>query len=387
MRKQYEVLGNKKFLELSDTEIQELQALKKKIDILDETAKEREQVYRIVAGVSRVEQTLTTLIQSGYESIHYVIPSVKEAQQKLGTNSYDGPTFEPFLVSTRAEVRDIFLREVTSPHKIRKEESRKELLVDDMPPVLSELVRIYQHVIEQSPGTVINPRQVSEHLHLEKVGVKGLGGYLDDNSRIFGVQKQDQAGSRTFIRKEAGNVLDHKAFLEYMLDGKLQQFDAKEINEFYLQKALVLMRETPEAYMGFTKEQVHAMTQKHGLPVTRIYVSRNLRNTEGLTLNDPETETFVFSEIIPTPTQMRYVQEAIIHFGISRFTPGELVGKVRELHPEYNLGRKVGEKVLQDHYGEWGLKIASNDPLKYHREDRSIPSAPEKKAVTATRLM
>src|SRR3989344_6771928 len=51
VRKQYEVLGNKKFLELSDTEIQELQALKKKIDILDETAKEREQVYRIVAGV------------------------------------------------------------------------------------------------------------------------------------------------------------------------------------------------------------------------------------------------------------------------------------------------------------------------------------------------
>lgn len=388
-RRRYEVLGNKKFLELTNEEIQELQTLKKKVLDLDKTAKDREETYRAVQGVSSVEQTLTALIQSGHQAIHYIVPSVKEAQQKLGENKYDGPVFEPFKISNSAQVSDMFLREVVSPNKMPGEEWRREVRTEELHPILSELVQIYQHVLSQSPDTVINPGQVSEILHLQNIGVKGLGNYLEANLSVFGVQKQDKAtGSRTFIRKESGKVLNPKAFIEYMLDQRLQGPDAREVNEFYLQKALALLRETAKAYMGFTKEDVHAITQKHGLPVGRIYVSRNLRHTEGLTLRDSETETFVFSEIIPTATQVRYVQEAISHFGISRFTPGELVGKVRQLHSGYDMPRKVGEKALQDHYGNWGLKIASTEPLKYQREDRTIPSAATNMtANTPERLM
>jgi len=65
-RRRYEVLGNKKFLELTNEEIQELQTLKKKVLDLDKTAKDREETYRAVQGVSSVEQTLTALIQSGH---------------------------------------------------------------------------------------------------------------------------------------------------------------------------------------------------------------------------------------------------------------------------------------------------------------------------------
>ncbi len=388
-REQYEVLRKKAVGELGDDGWTTFQRLRSKVDQLNRTAEAREQLHRAVAGVSQVEKTLTTLIDLGRDSIHYIIPSVRDAQEKLGNNAYDGPEFQPFLISTRATVSDVFMRNVPRVARAASgSQPQRSLNVDILPDVLTELVRAYEYIIDQPMGAVIVPGEIKGSLDFKILGAKGLASYLEDNAHIFGVRKREGEGSRTFTRQESGSVLGRKDFLSYMLDGKLQGPDAKQANEFYFKQLLALLREKPEAYLGgVTVVEVQSLASAQNLPVSGMYIARNIhtKTTEWglkeIAATPPTDERYVFLKVIPTERQISYMQEAIAEFGINRFSPEDVVAKVHQLHVDYNLSRRVAEWTLQHHHEEWGYRIASSDPVQYQIKDRSTAPAKARKSV------
>ncbi|GEM_PF-2502192 len=378
-REAFERLKRTAVGDLDEAGFARFQALRASVTKLDQTAVTREQLHRAVAGVSKVEQTLTTLLESSAECIHYTIPSVSEIQDRLGENKYDGPDFQPFLVFTRATVRDMFVRDVATPSLRSRNGPQKGLNMANLHPVLSELLAIYDHVMDLQAGAMIVPTDIVRSLKLKIIGAKGLASYFEVNAAAFGVQPAERkAGSRTFIRKEYGTPADRKGFLIDMLDGKLQQADAKPVNEYYFQQALALLRERPEAYSGgFTKDNVKAIAETNGLPTGRLFIARTMTTRasdfgmKSAPSGEPGVERYVFSKVIPTDMQLRYVKEAVDAFGISRFTVDDAVGKLHRLHNGYRILEKVVGVVLHEHHDGWGLKVASNDPLKYQRQDRS----------------
>ncbi|MFC1686888.1 hypothetical protein ACFL0E_00845 [Nanoarchaeota archaeon] len=387
IRERHKKLGEK-YLELNNEEKRELNKLEVKIAELDGILEDSKKARQVVAGVSKVEQTLTSLIESGNHSIHYLIPSVDEAKEELGTNSYNGPIFDPFLVSNKVSVKDMFMRE-TEAIPTQTEKRQKDLNAGDLPPILSELVQIYEHITGQRPGTSINPSKVRKELSLEEVGSKGMRIYLNNDTTLFGVNR-DASDSKTFTRQESGNVVDRKRFLEHMLGGRLQSPDIKKVNNFYFQQALELLREKPIAYIGFTKETVHTIAEKHGLPVSKIYISRNLKKLGDVKSVESEgkKENFVFIDVIPTERQEQYVKEAVEYFGINRFTSKELVKQVSKLHSDYRVHKKVVHAVLQSNLADFGLRISSHNPITYKRKDKSPHDVEEiKKPEMPTDLM
>ncbi|MBI1970877.1 hypothetical protein HYS47_03960 [Candidatus Woesearchaeota archaeon] len=356
--------------------------LERRVNEQKRIANEQAQLKRTISGVSKVEQTLATLIESGMNSVHYRILSVQEAQEQLGKDEYTGPLFEPLFVSTKAEstVRDIFMRTAAAP-VLRKQDASTELQMNgDMPDVLKELVIVYDYVTAQKPGTIINPSRFRPQLGLEALGAKGIGSYLEDNFEVFGVQLRDAQGSRTFIRQDTGAPMDKKSFLQHMLGGKLQGPDAKTVNDFYFAKALSTMRERPEAYTGFTKDHLIAIAENKGYPLSSMYVARHINNhgdRYGLTyVREPEGQTpaeVKFAKVEPTETQIGLCREAAASYGTTRFVVGgkddELVRRVHELHPESFISPRVTEEVMSGHAAGWGYRVASMQPLQYQRED------------------
>lgn len=395
-RKQYGLLKKKPVGELGDDGWQTFQRLRDKVAQLDKTAQAREQLHRAIAGVSRVEQTLTTLIGLGRASIHYVIPSVKDAQDKLGNNTYDGPEFQPFLISTRATITDVFLRNVPGVTVAASgDRPQRSLNVNLLPDVLTELVRAYEFIIDQPVGEVIVPSTIKTTLKFKILGAKGLASYIEDNAPLFGVRKREEKGSRTFTRQESGSALDRKAFLSYMLDGKLQGPDAKRTNEFYFKRVLDLLREKPDAYIrGVTVAEVQSLASTQNLPVSGTYIARNMHTKTGewgfkeVPATPTTAERYVFLKVMPTVRQLSYIQEAIAEFGINRFSPDDIAGRVHQLHSDYTLSRRVAEWTLQHHHEEWGYRVASSDPLQYQKKDRSTASGPAaRKAAGDGRLV
>ena len=354
--------------DLDEAGLQKLIELRKQVQQLEKTREHREQLHRIVAGYSMVEQTLTTMIKSGTQAIHYVIPSVKEIQDRLGRNAYDGPDFQPFLLSVRVEASDtLFLRNKGVPTIKRKDPG--DIDTTDLPAVLRELVGVYEHIMDQTPGTTINPTKIKDNLALKILGAKGIGSYLEDHGALFGVEKKGGQGQRMFVRRESGQPVSRKLFLDYILDGHLQSQDAKPVNDFYFQKALALLRERPDAYEGFTKITVQTIAENNKFPVGKIYIARNLRDTEGIKVVAPEQgsepEKYAFESVVPTELQLKYALEAVAEFGISRFTPDELARRVHGMHKEYRISTFVAEAVLDQNHTSWSLKLVEQDPVRY----------------------
>ena len=194
---------------------------------------------------------------------------------------------------------------------------------------------------------------------------------------VFCLQKVERAGARVFMRRETGQRLDKKSFIDYMIK-HLQTPDLAEVNDFYFKKALALLREQPPAYEGFTKEHLNRIAENQGLPVSNIYVARNLRTTAGVEEISPErskSTVYRFKEIIPTARQIECVEEAIEEFGVTRFASRDVVRKVTELHSDYRILSIVVEKVLEREHEKWRLRIASNVPLQYQKINQPMEPA------------
>lgn len=391
-RQDYEKLSKIAVGNLSTEKLQHFAQLKVKITGLDATAKKREQLHRSMSGISKAEQTLTRLIESGIDAIHYIIPSAKQTLEHLAHKTYDGPEFIPFSVSKKITIADIFLRNAETPSIIPNDKQRK-LDLTNLPPVLSELVAIYQHITAQNPGTTIIPSKIIETLDAQKIMARGLGSYLEDHAAIFGVAKRENPGSRTFTRQETGTTFDTQGLINYLLSNRLQQEDQQGVNQFYFQKALLLLREQPIAYEGFTKETIEMIAENQSLPVSGMYIARNLKKESGikcikLARTQNQHDVYVFDEIIPTSRQIEYTYEAVKEFGLTRFTLRELVLKVTNIHNDYRILSPVAEKVISENGEQWEVEKVCNEPIKY--QTRNSPQETKKKpkaAVKDRRLM
>ena len=369
-------LGKKTVIEMNEEELTKVVALKRKISQLDETQREREQLHRSIASVSKVETTLRTLIESGIEAVHYRIPSAEEISKRLGNDAYNGPDFDPFIVSRKAAITNLFSR-TSAPPSLLPNDKQRDLNLETLPKLLEELYLIYEHITKLTSGTAISPAYVKEKLGIEVIGTKGLANYLEYEMTVFCLQKVERAGARVFMRRETGQRLDKKSFIDYMIK-HLQTPDLAEVNDFYFKKALALLREQPPAYEGFTKEHLNRIAENQGLPVSNIYVARNLRTTAGVEEISPErskSTVYRFKEIIPTARQIECVEEAIEEFGVTRFASRDVVRKVTELHSDYRILSIVVEKVLEREHEKWRLRIASNVPLQYQKINQPMEPA------------
>ncbi len=393
-RNRLTTLARKTVLEMEESELAEVVALKKKITKLDKTQKEREQLHRSINSVSAVDKTLSALIESGSEAIHYVIPKASEIWKRLGSNSYTGPDFIPFVITKTAMPNDIFPRSQTPPD-IRKPNSTTHNTTNTnlnaLPDILSELVKMYNYVVAQPASVRIIPSEVKDHLNIESLTVKGIAAYLDDNNEIFGVEKIEAAGSRTFTKKALSTVMVNQEFIKHMTQGRLKQADAQTVNSFYFQKALAMLREQPAAYEGFTKDTLSNISENEALLVSSMYISLNLRNSESRTaqgiqiLKESDGDTvYRFTKIVPTDRHFQYLEDAVKEFGIARFSPADLMKKAHSAHGEVRIIPAVVETALQERYEQWGLRIAGNDPLTYQKEERSLPPVKPKSATKET---
>ncbi|MFH1290427.1 MAG: hypothetical protein ABIH92_03395 [Nanoarchaeota archaeon] len=365
-------IGRLTAAELDDQGIEKLLDLRSAVEKLDKKVEEANGISQAIAGISRVEQTLTTLIENPVESINYIIPSAEDIQQRLAENRYNGPDFDPFSVSPKVSPKDIFVRNGVAPVIRRVQRSNKgkgyNIDLNDMPQILQDLLKLYDHVLEQAPGTKMVAARVREELGFEKLGQQTTGAYIEDHMGIFGVTKVESANSRTFIRAETGVCLDREAFVNLIVDN-LKQQDKPEVRGFYLGKTLHLLRERPEAYTGFTKEEVQALAENARFPLNSRYIARRLNadlESLGIEAKTKEDETvLIFSEVIPTERQMTYIPQAVETFGANPFTARDIVAKVHELEPEYNMSLRVTEFVLDRDYatkGDTGYRITTRKP-------------------------
>lgn len=369
-RSKFATLSQKKISELGAEGIARYQALSESITKLDRIASEAEQLQRSIDGVVKIEQTLNALIDSGVQCIHYVIPSLKQIQERLGKNTYTGPDFSPFLVSSNASATDIFMR-TTSSAIPRVADGVVSTNLEELPQTLTELVKVYEHISSRPNGETIVPSNIVTSLGLEVIGAKGLASYLEDNGPTFSVEKKQRtSGSRTFTKKEPSRRLDNKSFIVYMVDGHLQGPDGKEVNEFYFQKALGELREKPEAYLGFTKETIRRIVESKAWLLGRIYIARNLTTRNDLGIERITEDRYKFSEVIPTELQLRYVKVAVEQFGGNRFSPKDVLNKIHEENEDYRTILTVVDTSLDKNHKTWGLRIASSDPLQYQKIDR-----------------
>ena len=391
-RAKYSAMSKKPIGEMKAREIEEFGRLRGIVEKLDETLEFKDRLKKAIDGVSSAETTLTSLIVSGIESIHYSIPSLNTIQDRLGKDEYNGPDFNPFVVSASARVNDLFNRGIEKVKEIKVGDGVRVSSVNDLEPLLGELIKVYEHVINQVPGSKIVPAKLRDELKIENIGAKGLGSYFEENQDVFGVVKIDAPGSRTFTRKETGKILSKEEFLGYMLNGKLQGPDAQQVNEYYLQKTLAVLRDTPGGYMGFTKDEANAIARKNCFYVSPIFLSRNLNNEKredlGVEFSEEEKGRFYrFSKVVPTELQLRYVAEAIPQLGINRFTPADLLDRIHENHSDYRTAEIVVCHILIEKHKEYGLRVASDDPVEYQKIGETVSAAERRRPRTDRRIM
>ncbi|MBI2665421.1 hypothetical protein HYX12_02255 [Candidatus Woesearchaeota archaeon] len=367
--------------------------LKEEVDGLDKVKTEREKTHRALAGSFKVEETLTALINSGIQAIHYRIPSVEEIQELLKDKKYSGPAFEPFTVSTWTSIADLFSRDLELPElaprardsvRVRRTGEVSNMNLDDLPIVLSELVRVYQYVLSLAPGTTVVPLGVKEGLSIEIFSTIAISSYFDNNPAVFGVKKMDKGGSKTFIRQESCSAPDKGTFLEAMLHpGVLNHPDLKQVNDFYLQKLLGAMREHQGAYSGFTKTDLQEVARANGFPLSKIYISLGLNEENGIeqiSSDDSREEQYKFKDFKVTERQLSYAKDGVAEFGINRFSAQDLASKVTDQRRDMMMSTTVAAGILQQYSKELGLRLVSRDPEMYQRKDRPAAATEPTKA-------
>ena len=303
----YDQLAKKTAGQLTRDEFDEFGKLRTKADQLKETERKRDEIKRGLDGFARVEQTLSALNSLGVGSIHYIVPSVEEAREKLGNDSYDGPVFDPFRITTQVAVEDIFGRGSTVRATVSsKASSRGSIDLDTLPPFLQDFARIYDHVIALPTGKRFKPGQVRDLLELKNVSGKAVGAYLARSLPFVGIELVGGGAGREFRRVVSGQALNKATFIEHLVnDAQLAPNEVSIVNTHYFNLALSILRDRPEAYDGFTSELVTVIGKNHGLPVSRMFAAKNLGSEESGTklhkdAKPPRSKEYVFSKVEPT---------------------------------------------------------------------------------------
>ena len=182
---------------------------------------------------------------------------------------------------------------------------------------------------------------------------------------MFGVEtERKKSGTVAYrrFRKLAGTPMSEQQFIGGILK-TLNASDLSAVNEFYIEKTLLALREDKRAYHGFKAEDVTGLCrERFNYPLERRSVGINFgRQPEkyGITMVDEHSpKRYKFAEIIPTARQLAAVREVVPGFGFGEFT-------IPKIFEKTGIPTAVIVEIL-DH--EEGVnKLA---PHKYQRSER-----------------
>lgn len=374
-----EELAKTKSKEERRTIVAKLTPLQRDVDELDKYEGAKKKIEGALRGIECAAADLQTILDlEGVESIHYAIASPEIILAKLEDGTYASPTFEPFAV-VQMGIKDVFMRGEEQRKVEEKDIERipraagKPLDTTELPDILNGLLQLKRYVDELRPGRVFTSKEAREAMGREYMcGAKGVGGWLERGSDLFGVTCEKKPG-REFTRRGGLSIADG-IFLAEMLERFANPADAAKVSEFYIKRALAQIREQPIAYEGFDTTCLLKEVQAFGYPATMKQLGMNLAKKPevyGLQKkeNDDEKPRYVFADVIPTDRQRMLVQETIPTFGYDRISVQDIRSKLKE-EKDYDIHLKVTRALLEALAPEFGLVKVSDSPTAYQRKTR-----------------
>ena len=212
------------------------------------------------------------------------------------------------------------------------------------------------------------------------MGAKGIGGYLERASQLFGVTAEKAGSARVFTRRETGQQITDEQFLEAILE-HLQPGEQAQANHFYLLKAFTILREDPRVYEGFGTAAVDEIVRQERFPITdNKTIGINIHRYPekyGIRLirGEKREREYIFSKVILTENQLRYAREAIPELGYGQIGPQQLIEYVQK-QQNVRLAEPVAEALFTALADELNLVKIGRSGCNYRRKDRP-PTADE----------
>jgi len=374
-----EARSEKMWTELQRLKVKPSRQERKELDDLDEQI-DKEKAYkdqyndalRALQCLDRAVEDLDKISKlEGIEAIHYHIPSGETILEQLKKGEYKGIPFEPFqmmksgLVSVIAQPSAVETDVQTKPAS-----QALPVQLQDKPKELSDLLRIKEAIDKMPVGRKFNSSYLRKLIPEPEFAysTKAVGNYVLDAAALFGVAPE----GRDFT-KIARPALSEQDFIGGIID-HLKPSESGAVNEFYIQRALIALRENCKGYEGFVVEDVYKhVNGEDGFPISRKGVAVNLgRFPDRYGVSHEEIDgrrVFKLVNIEPTPNQITALETAVKSFSFKQFTPDEACKAVFEKKLGIVSPRLVNE-LLDKYSTELGIERIKDSPQIYRRRER-----------------